>query len=206
MQQPPVTVTPAQPQQVTDQPPPGTPVQPQQQTGQQIIQPGPPQQNPAMAPASTPAQAKPSPATPVSTPGVASFHLDPPTAAPAQGSQFTLNLNVSGGQDIASVPLQITYDSKVVQFVSVSNGSFLSKDGQNVALVHRDDPTTGTLQISAQRPPNTPGVSGTGTVFTLVFTAKEKGTGVIAITTPGARNSQNQSLQVTGSQTAVSVN
>src|SRR5947209_508578 len=206
MQQPPVTVTPAQPQQVTDQPPPGTPVQPQQQTGQHIIQPGPPQQNPAMAPASTPAQAKPSPATPVSTPGVASFHLDPPTAAPAQGSQFTLNLNVSGGQDIASVPLQITYDSKVVQFVSVSNGSFLSKDGQNVALVHRDDPTTGTLQISAQRPPNTPGVSGTGTVFTLVFTAKEKGTGVIAITTPGARNSQNQSLQVTGSQTAVSVN
>lgn len=201
-QQPPVTMTPAQPQQAADQPPPGTQVQPQQQTGQQVVQPGSPQQNPAPAQS----QAKPSPATPASTSGVVNFHLDPPTAAATQGSSLTLNVNVSSGQEIASIPLQITYDPKVVQFVSVSNGSFLSKDGQNVALVHRDDPATGTLQISAQRPPNTPGVSGNGTVFTLVFMAKQKGTGVIAITTPGARNSQNQSLQVTGSQTAVSVN
>ena len=205
-QQPAVTMTPAQPQQVTDQPPPGTQVQPQQQTGQQLTQPGPLQQNPAPAQAPAQTQAKPSPATPAAASGVVNFRLDPPTAAATQGSSLTLNVNVSSGQDIASIPLQITYDPKVVQFVSVSNGNFLSKDGQNVALVHRDDPTTGTLQISAQRPPNTPGVSGTGTVFTLVFTAKQKGTGVIAITTPGARNSQNQSLQVTGSQTAVSVN
>jgi len=33
-----------------------------------------------------------------------------------------------------------------------------------VALVHRDDPATGTLQITATRPPGAGGVSGQGAV------------------------------------------
>ena len=204
--------TPAQPQQVNDQPLQGTAPTPQQQPqGEQLVQPGPPQKNPATG-ASTPQpnsaaapQGKPSPGTPASS-GTVNLRLDPPTLAPAQGSSFNLNVLLAGGQDVASVPLQITYDPKVMQFVSVSPGGFLGKDGQPVALVHRDDPTSGTLQVSAQRPPGTAGISGGGVVFSLMFTAREKGSGVISITTPGARNSQNQSLQVTGSQTAVNVN
>ena len=110
------------------------------------------------------------------------------------------------GQDIAAVPIQITYDPKVIQFTSVSSGDFLAKDGQQVILVHRDDASSGKLQITAQRPPGTAGVSGDGAVFNLVFTAKAKGTGAISISVPGARNSQNQPLEVLGSQTTVTVN
>jgi len=108
--------------------------------------------------------------------------------------------------DVASVPIQITYDPKVLQFVSVSNGEFLSRDGQPVALVHRDDSSVGKLQITAQRPAGTPGATGDGTVFSLVFMAKAKGTGTVSITIPGARNSQNQPLDVQGSQAVVTVN
>jgi general secretion pathway protein D len=110
------------------------------------------------------------------------------------------------GQDVAAVPIQITYDPGKVQFTSVSNGDFLAKDGQQVILVHRDDAASGKLQITAQRPPGAEGVSGDGTVFNLVFTAKAKGTSVISIAVPGARNSQNQALDVTGSQASVTVN
>lgn len=110
------------------------------------------------------------------------------------------------GQDIASVPVQISYDPKVLQFVSVASGDFLSRDGQPPVLVHRDDPASGKLQVTAQRPPGTPGVSGDGTVFSLVFAAKAKGNGTVTITIPGARNSQNQPLEVLGSQTTVTVN
>ena len=60
---------------------------------------------------------------------------------------------LAGAQNAYSVPLQMTYDPKMLQVVNVSNGSFLSQDGQAVALVHRDDDTTGTLQITATRPP-----------------------------------------------------
>ena len=158
----------------------------------------PPQQT--AAPASTPSVQQ------TLKPGQVGLRLDPGSLAQQQGSMFSLTIVLSHGQDIASVPIQVSYDPNVVQFVNVTNGEFLAKDGQNVVLVHRDDPSTGKLQITAQRPPGAQGVSGDGTVFNLVFTAKAKGTGTISITVPGARNSQNQPLDVLGSQTTVTVN
>lgn len=131
--------------------------------------------------------------------------LDPSSLTQQQGSTFTVNIQVLHGHDVASVPIQIAYDAKVLQFVSITNGEFLSKDGQPVALVHRDDPSAGKLQVTAQRPPGTAGVTGDGTVFTLTFVAKAKGNGAISIAMPGARNSQGQSIEVSGSQAAVKV-
>jgi general secretion pathway protein D len=143
---------------------------------------------------------------PAGTPGQMTLKLDPATLTPQVGGSFSLNVVLSHGQDISSVLTQISYDARVLQFVSVSGGEFLSKDGQAVALVHRDDPSTGKLQITAQRTPGSGGVSGDGTVFTLLFSAKAKGSGTVAIAVPGARNSQNQPLEVSGSQASVTVN
>lgn len=134
------------------------------------------------------------------------LRLDPATASATQGSNFTLKVVLTHGQDIAAVPIQITYDPKSVQFNRVTNGEFLAKDGQQVILVNRDDPSSGKLQITAQRPPGLAGVSGDGTVFNLVFTGKAKGTSTILISVPGARNSQNQALDVLGSQASITVN
>jgi general secretion pathway protein D len=135
-----------------------------------------------------------------------SLRLDPGNIAQAQGSTFALNVVLAHGQDISSVPIQIAYDPKVVEFVGVTNGDYLSKDGQTVALVQRNDPVSGRLTVSAQRPPGSAGVSGDGTVFNLTFKAKAKGAGVVSISVAGARNSQNQPLVVMGSQAAVTVN
>jgi general secretion pathway protein D len=135
-----------------------------------------------------------------------SLRLDPGNIAQAQGSTFALSVVLSHGQDISSVPIQIAYDPKVVEFVGVTNGDYLSKDGQTVALVQRNDAVSGRLTVSAQRPPGSAGISGDGTVFNLTFMAKAKGAGVVSISVAGARNSQNQPLVVTGSQAAVTVN
>ena len=89
-----------------------------------------------------------------------------------KGSTFTVNILVSGAQNVYSVPLQLNYDPSKSAVVNVSNGGFLSQDGQTVALVHREDETSGTLQITATRPPNSGGVSGQGSVVTLTFMAK----------------------------------
>jgi general secretion pathway protein D len=116
-----------------------------------------------------------------------------------------MNVMVAHGQDISAVPIQITYDPKVLQFVSVANGDYLSKDGQTALLVHRDDPVSGKLQVTAQRQPGSGGVNGDGTVFSLVFSAKAKGNGTVAITIPAARNSRNQPLEALGSQAIVKI-
>jgi general secretion pathway protein D len=174
------------------QPAGGTPVTPARQPAQQ------PTQN--AAPQSTPAPQQ------TLKPGQVGLLLDPGTMQQQTGSTFPVTIQLSHGEDIASVPIQLSYDPRLFQFVKVTNGDFLAKDGQNVALVYRDDPTTGKLQITAQRTPGAQGISGDGTVFNLTFTAKAKGTGAISIAVPGARNSKNQPMDVLGSQTTVTVN
>jgi general secretion pathway protein D len=135
-----------------------------------------------------------------------SLRFDPGNVSPAQGSTFALTVMLAHGQDISSVPIQIAYDPKMVQFMSVTNGDYLAKDGQPVSLQHRDDAANGRLVISAQRPPGAQGVSGDGAVFYLTFMAKAKGAGVVSIAVAGARNSQNQPLVVAGSQASITVN
>lgn len=157
-------------------------------------------------PTTAPAAGQPAPAARPSPGGPISLKLEPGTITQQQGSTFSVNVVLAHGQDVASVPIQVTYDNKVLQFASVTQGEFLAKDGQDVALVHRDDPSAGKLQVTAQRPPGTAGVSGDGTVFSLTFVAKNKGAGTISITIPGARNSQNQPLETLGSQASVKVN
>jgi general secretion pathway protein D len=164
------------------------------------------QNPPALAAPATPATQPPPqpPASPGASEAIA-FTFDPPTASQATGSTFPVTVMLSNGQDVFSVPLQISYDPKLLQLVNVSNGSFLSQDGQPVALVHRDDPSTGMLQVTATRPPASGGLSGQGTVLTLTFLAKSPGQGTVAITRPGARNSSGQVIPASGGQASVTV-
>ena len=176
---------------------------------------------PASAP--TPAPAAPQGATPPPQPqgqaitpvtpgeqgtaaaGASSFVFDPPTITEPKGGTFTANILLNGAQNVYSVPVQVNYDPNAVQMVNVSNGGFLSQDGQAVALVHRDDPTTGTLQITATRPPGSGGVSGQGTVVTLTFMAKGSGQSALTITKGGALDPAMQRIPVNGAQAVVTI-
>jgi general secretion pathway protein D len=190
----PAAATPA-PQQ---QPAGGAPTTPARQPAATVPGQQPPPQN--AAPQGTPAQ------QPALKPGQVGLRLEPGALQQQMGSTFFMTVVLSQGEDIASVPIQLSYDPKLFQFMKVTNGDFLAKDGQNVALVYRDDPATGRLQITAQRTPGSQGITGEGTVFNLTFTAKAKGTGAISIAVPGARNSKNQPMNVLGSQSTVTVN
>ena len=137
--------------------------------------------------------------------GGAALRFEPASITTTNGATFSVNVNMTGGTDVAAVPVQISYDPKHLSVVKIDNGDFLTKDSQPVALVQRDDPNGGMLVVSASRPPGAAGVSGQGTVFTITFTAKDKGPTVLSITRPGARNSQQQPIQVLGSQMTVNV-
>jgi general secretion pathway protein D len=116
-----------------------------------------------------------------------------------------VNLLISGAQNVHSVPVQLNYDPKMLQLVNVSNGGFLSQDGQAVALVHREDEAVGQSQITATRPPGAGGVSGQGSVVTLTFQAKTDGQTPLTITRGGARDPGLQPITVNGAQAAVTV-
>jgi general secretion pathway protein D len=137
--------------------------------------------------------------------GGGTFVFDPPTMTQAKGSTFTVNVLLSGAQNVYSVPVQLNYDPNQLQVVNVSNGGFLSQDGQAVALVHRDDPTSGTLQVTATRPPGAGGVSGQGAVVTITFMAKAPGQSALTITRGGARDPAMQPIAMSGAQAAITI-
>jgi len=167
----------------------------------------PPAQAPAnQAPATQPPnQQAPNPGTNPGAQGSANFLFDPGQITAAKGNTFVVNLLISGAQNVYSVPVQMNYDPAKLQLVNVSNGGFLSQDGQAVALVHREDETTGTLQITATRPPGAGGVSGQGAVVTLTFQAKASGQTPLTITRGGARDPGLQAITVNGAQASVTV-
>src|SRR5438270_1004381 len=153
-------------------------------------------------PNQTPAGQTPAPNTAGATP---SFLFDPPTIQATKGNTFMVNLLLSGAQNVHSVPVQLNYDPKMLQLVNVSNGGFLSQDGQVVTLAHREDETVGQSQITAARPPGAAGVSGQGAVVTITFLAKENGQTPLTITRGGARDPGLQAITVNGAQASVTI-
>ncbi len=156
---------------------------------------------PTTAPPANPQQTSP----PQAAAGGATFVFDPAAVNQKVGATFAVNVLLTGAQNVYSVPLQVSYDPKILQVVNISNGGFLSQDGQAVALVHRDDDQGGALQITATRPPGSGGVSGQGAVVTLTFLAKASGQSQLTISRGGARDPAMQALPVAGGVATVNV-
>ena len=132
------------------------------------------------------------------------LELMPPRPTAAVGSTVQLQVMLAGGNDVYAVPLQMQYDTSKLSLINVDNGDFLGKDGQAIALVHREDGNGG-VQVSASRPPGVPGVNGNGMLCTLTFQAKASGDASVAITRPVVRNSKQQVMNATGSQAVIHI-
>ncbi|MGA3053103.1 MAG: cohesin domain-containing protein [Candidatus Korobacteraceae bacterium] len=145
------------------------------------------------------------PSTAAAPPGSAIVSFDPPMLDQAVGSTFTVNVNLTGAQNVYSVPVQILYNPRVLQVLNVSNGTLLAQGGQTVALVNRDDSMAGILQLTASRPPGSAGVSGDGAVFTITFQAKAPGQATLSINRAGVKNASMQNVPASGSQAIVTV-
>ena len=195
-------------------PPPGPPGPPPAQNpvvnpnaNQPTAAPANPASNPAVNPAPTGApgnNAAGMPAAQAPNPGdKVKFMLSPPGPV-ANGATFEVPVVISNAVDVGSVPLQIQYDPAKLSLTNVGQGDFLSRDGQAVALVHRDD-GPGTVTVNASRPPGSPGMSGAGVVCMLTFQAKTSGQTMVVITKPGALSSAQKPLQAMGAQVSLTV-
>jgi len=124
------------------------------------------------------------------------YVLKPSTAPLAAGSVFPVQVVLNNAHDVSSAPLQIKYDATKLTLLNVDTGDLLGKDGQAVALVHRDD-GPGMITVVASRPPGVPGVSGSGAVCVLSFQAKASGESELIMTRPGALDSAQHPIPAT---------
>jgi general secretion pathway protein D len=159
------------------------------------------------SPSQAPPQASTTPnnaATPAPA-GLVALRFDPPTVGQAMGATFSVNVIASNAADLYSAPMQISYDPKALEFVSISNGDMLSRDGQPVALVHREDAASGMIQANATRPPGSPGINGDGVLYTLTFVAKQRGDSQLTIARPSLRNSAQNAIAAAPASATVSI-
>jgi general secretion pathway protein D len=90
-----------------------------------------------------------------------------PITLPQTGTA-TVNI-VGNGSDFYGVDLTLSYEPGAFNIREIRDGGFLSRDGQIVAFVQRQETESGTVRISLERPPGAAPVSGTGNLATLVL-------------------------------------
>jgi general secretion pathway protein D len=133
-----------------------------------------------------------------------SFSVVSPTAIQNIGSIFQIPIVASHASDLFSVPLQLTFDPKVVSLVSVDTGELLSRDGEPATLTQTDN-GKGVVSITLTRPPGTSGITGEGTVITLALKAVGSGNSTVALARLGAANSKHVSIPAVGIPAVVHV-
>jgi general secretion pathway protein D len=140
-----------------------------------------------------------------STGGTARLGFEPATISLKAGETTTIGVVVQGAADLYSIPMLMQYDPKVISVEDVRQGGFLSGGQQPIAVVQRVDKERGQAIVSGTRMPNTPGVSGNGTIFGLVVRAVAPGTSTLSILQVNARDSQQRPLQIVTSEASVKV-
>jgi general secretion pathway protein D len=149
----------------------------------------------AAAPAASPAQGGQS----------AQMRFEPRSTTLKVGEKATIGVVVDNVNDLFSVPFLLQYNPAVISVEEVQHGGFLQGGNQEIAIVQRVDPTRGQAIISATRQPNTPGVSGTGTIMGIVVKAIGPGNSNLSIVQVNAKDSQQKPIPLVTSEATLQV-
>jgi general secretion pathway protein D len=164
---------------------------------------------PAAPPAATPGTPGAPGTTPAVTPatpgGPAGLAFNPPNIQANLSSKVTIALQARNMTDLASVPVKVRWDPKVLRLEMISPGALLSQDGKIAApsLDIRND--TGDASIEVNRVAGAGGVNGTGPLLQLTFTAVGKGTTTVSVTEAPLKNSAQQPITVLSPSVSVVV-
>jgi general secretion pathway protein D len=142
------------------------------------------------------------PATPGGAPGLT---FNPARVQAPLSSQVKIAIEAQNMADLASVPVKVRWDPKILRLEMISPGALLTQDGKIVApsLDIRND--TGDASIEVNRVAGAAGVSGTGALLQLTFTAVGKGTTTVSVTEASLKNSAKQTITVQAPSVSVVV-
>jgi general secretion pathway protein D len=105
------------------------------------------------------------------------------------GEQFSLALRVTSPEDIRGLPMLISYDSTLVQAVSVTEGDFFKQGGATTIFNQQIDALKGQVFAAGVRQTVSEsdiGIKGTGVVATVTFRALKPGKANIQLTSAAA--------------------
>jgi general secretion pathway protein D len=148
---------------------------------------------PATAPLAPPVTAPPT-GQPAAPQGAATVSFAPAQLDATAGTPFTVNLVIQNATDLFSAPMHIKFDPKMLRLNDATVGSLLSSDGQQVTFTKNIMNDTGDATIALSRFTGSGGITGSGTLVTLSFTASGKGAATISVPGFAPANSQGQAV------------
>jgi len=170
-----------------------------------------PAQQPAQPPQvnqnAGPGTAAPAPAPGTTAPAAAAakIRFEPQSLTLKAGQTATIGVVVENVTDLFSIPLLLQYNPAVISVEEVRHGGFLSGGTQEIAIVHQPFKDKGQSIISATRGPNTPGVSGSGTLIGLVVKGLAAGSSNLSIVQVNAKDSRQNLIPLITSEATVQV-
>jgi general secretion pathway protein D len=175
----------------------------------EIHAPAPPPQQPqtnqkTVTPSPAPAPSAPAAGTNQGAPA-ARLRFEPPSLSLKAGQTATIGVVIENVNDLFSIPLLLQYNPAVISVEEVRHGGFLSGGTQEIAIVHQPFKDKGQSIISATRGPNTPGVSGSGTLIGIVIRGLAPGSSNLSIVQVNAKDSQQNLIPLITSEATVQV-
>jgi len=166
-----------------------------------------PAQQPQMNQNAGPGTAAPAPAPGTTAPAAAAakIRFEPQSLTLKAGQTATIGVVVENVTDLFSIPLLLQYNPAVISVEEVRHGGFLSGGTQEIAIVHQPFKDKGQSIISATRGPNTPGVSGSGTLIGLVIKGLAAGSSNLSIVQVNAKDSRQNLIPLITSEATVQV-
>jgi len=138
--------------------------------------------------------------------GPARVHFQPSQVDTDMGSSITVSLVVDGGTDVASAPMIVTWDPKVLSLNSVNQGDLLARGGQQPVFNKNVQNDQGRASVQIGVMPNSPGVTApTGALVTFTFQAVGRGATQVTIPQLNVRNSQGGTVVAGSPQLTVNV-
>lgn len=134
-----------------------------------------------------------------------SLEFQPATISMKPGDTTTIGLMVNNARDLFSIPLLLQYNPAVIEVEDIRNGGFLSGGTEDIAVVQQVNQQQGQAVVSATRQPNTPGISGSGTLLGIVIKALAPGSSQLQIVQVGARDSQQKPISVSAGSATIQV-
>jgi general secretion pathway protein D len=163
---------------------------------------------PATAPALTPGSEPPptGAARAISANPAAHLSFQPGRVEAAAGANFTVAVALDNAQDVASAPMTIEFDPRLLRLNDIAPGSLLAVGGQPPAFTRNVENERGVANVTLNVAAGSPGVTAaTGTLVTLSFQAIGAGTGAVRIPSMAAKNSRGGAVAGSSAQLIVSV-